>query len=205
MYPQATTSIVTGNRLTLSAAREGDLRARLCARDQQALVELIELTTPWLLGLVHGMLQDHDESEDVLLDTFRQVWDKIDPAGPTGLLPLVFRIARNKAIDRLRRRKRRTALAARWRASAVPEELMTFPETIATPHPGWQVQTQVREALGALPEEQRAVVHLAYYQGMTHGDIAAELALPLGTVKTRLRLAYTKLRASLASLREWVA
>ena len=184
--------------MSLSPATEGALRARLCARDEQALVELIELTTPWLLGLVQGMLADADETEDVLLETFRLVWDRIDPDGPSGLLPLVFRIARNKAIDRLRRRKRWQRLGRSWRAEvgeAAPS---------GGSHPGWQVHAQVQSALGDLPEEQQAVVRLAYYGGLSQSQIAHQLAVPLGTVKTRLRLAYGKLRTSLASLRGWV-
>jgi RNA polymerase sigma-70 factor (ECF subfamily) len=185
-------------RLSLSAASEGSLRARLCARDEQALVELIELTTPWLLGLVQGMLDDADEAEDVLLETFRVVWDRIDPVGPQGLLPLVFRIARNRSIDRLRRRKRWQRLGRAWRAEA--DEVVPAVGN----HPGWQVHAQVQSALGELPEEQREVVRLAYYGGLSQSEIARQLAVPLGTVKTRLRLAYDKLRASLASLRGWV-
>ncbi len=187
------------HRLTLSPAVEGGLRARLCARDEQALVELIELTTPWLLGLIQGMLDDADETEDVLLETFRLVWDRIDPNGPSGLLPLVFRIAHNKAIDRLRRRKRHRHLAARWRA-----EVDTVAVASAASHPGWQVHTQVRAALGALPEEQQAVIQLAFFTGLSQSEIAQRLAVPLGTVKTRLRLAYGKLRTSLGSLRGWL-
>ncbi|MBM4188807.1 MAG: RNA polymerase sigma factor [Gemmatimonadetes bacterium] len=184
-------------RLALTSATEGDLRARLCARDEQALVELIELTTPWLLGLVQGMLDDADEAEDVVAETFRAVWDTIDPAGPTGLVPLVFRIARNKAIDRLRRRKRQRNLATLWRAEA---DTVTAP---AAGHGGWQIHGQVRHALEGLPEDQRTVIRLAYFSGLTQSEIAQQLGLPLGTVKTRLRLAYGRLRRALAPLRGW--
>lgn len=185
-------------RLVLTPSVEGDLRARLCARDEQALVELIELTTPWLLGFVQGMLDDADEAEDVLLETFRRLWDRIDPSGPTGLIPLVFRIARNLAIDRLRSRKRQRTLAVNWGAEV---DTVTAP---AAGHLGWQVHGQVQRALGDLPEEQRAVIQLAYYSGLSQSEIAQQLGLPLGTVKTRLRLAYGRLRTALASLRGWL-
>jgi RNA polymerase sigma-70 factor (ECF subfamily) len=55
-----------------------------------------------------------------------------------------------------------------------------------------------------LPEEQNAVVRLAYFGGLTHSEIARELGIPMGTVKTRLRLAFDKLRNSLAPIRDWV-
>ncbi len=59
-------------------------------------------------------------------------------------------------------------------------------------------------ALDALPTEQREAVRLAYFQGLTHSEIARELGIPMGTVKTRLRLAFDKLRVSLASIKDWV-
>ena len=62
----------------------------------------------------------------------------------------------------------------------------------------------VHAALRTLPEDQRDVVRLAYFEGLTHSEIAGRLEIPLGTVKTRLRLAFDKLRPGLASIRDWV-
>ena len=62
----------------------------------------------------------------------------------------------------------------------------------------------VHAALRELPEDQRAAVQLAYFSGLTHSEIAAQLAIPMGTVKTRLRLAYGRLRQALAPLKDWV-
>jgi RNA polymerase sigma factor (sigma-70 family) len=70
--------------------------------------------------------------------------------------------------------------------------------------PGWHVHESVHAALAALPTEQREAVRLAYFQGLTHSEIARELGIPMGTVKTRLRLAFDKLRVSLASIKDWV-
>ena len=70
--------------------------------------------------------------------------------------------------------------------------------------PGWQVHAAVHAALVSLPPEQREVVRLAYFEGYTHSEIAGRLDVPLGTVKTRLRLAFDKLRVGLASIRDWV-
>jgi len=70
--------------------------------------------------------------------------------------------------------------------------------------PGWHVHESVHQALRGLTEEQAAVVQLAYFEGLTHSEIAARLGIPLGTVKTRLRLAFDKLRVSLASIKDWV-
>jgi RNA polymerase sigma-70 factor (ECF subfamily) len=67
------------------------------------------------------------------------------------------------------------------------------------------VHRSVHTALEALPPEQREAVRLAYFQGLTHSEIAKQLAIPMGTVKTRLRLALDKLRSSLAPIKDWLA
>ena len=179
----------------------------MVARDERALEDLIELATPWLLGVIQGMLQDADEAEDVLLETFRLVWERVRPAGDdsSALMPWLLRIARNKAIDRLRARRRRVSFGSKFRAADPFDEeakMSTEPPILA--HPGWQVHRAVREALEGLPEEQRTVVDLAYYQGMTQSVISEHLDIPLGTVKTRLRLAFDKLRVALAPIRDWI-
>lgn len=186
--------------------RETSLRHRLAARDEQALVELVDLATPWLLGVTHAMLQDRDEAEEVVMEAFLTVWENVTPpsGGYTGLMPYLLRVARHRAIDRLRSRSRRErklrAMAPfEWsRQAAAP----TVPDEAG--NPGWQVHTQVHAALVDLPAEQRAAIQLAYFEGLTHSEIAAQLGIPLGTVKTRLRLAFTRLRTTLAGLKEWV-
>ncbi len=187
-------------------ARETSLRLRLMARDEQALVELVDLATPWLLGVAQAMLHDRDEAEDVVMETFRTVWESTTPTseGHTGLMPYLLRVARHRSIDRLRWRQRRerkhSAVAgSEWsRLTVVPAEVDE------AGRPGWQVHTQVHTALDQLPAEQQMVVQLAYFEGLTHSEIAAQLGIPLGTVKTRLRLAFTRLRTTLAGLKEWV-
>lgn len=188
----------------LSAEREESFRARLAARDERALAELVEIASPWLLGLVQGILQDPDEAEEVVVETYRIAWEKVQPvaAGSRGLVPWLFEVARNRAIDRLRSRRRRIRLVERVGreepTSAPPEE----PDEAA--HPGWHVHTEVHRAVASLPPEQRHAVHLAYFEGHTHSEIAERLAIPLGTVKTRLRLGLGRLREQLASLKDWI-
>src|SRR5512141_1373910 len=97
-----------GGRRPLVLAGEASLRRRLAARDEQALVELIEVASPWLLGIAQGMLSDPDEAQEVVLEVFAAAWDRVDRLGDEhdALLPWLLRIARNRAIDRLRRRRR---------------------------------------------------------------------------------------------------
>ena len=189
----------------LVAEREASLRQRLVARDEQALVELVDLATPWLLSVVQAMLQDRDEAEEVVMHTFRIVWENVtlETGGNAGLMPYLLRVARHRAIDRLRGRRRnerkQMAVALEWgRQSVAPVE----PDEAG--HPGWQVHAQVHAAFEALPSEQRAAVQLAYFEGLTQSEIAARLGIPLGTVKTRLRLAFDRLRTALSGLKDWV-
>ncbi|MEP7226968.1 MAG: RNA polymerase sigma factor [Gemmatimonadales bacterium] len=189
----------------MAAEREASLRQRLVARDEQALVELVDLATPWLLSVVQAMLQDRDEAEEVVMHTFRIVWENVtlETGGNAGLMPYLLRVARHRAIDRLRSRRRnerkQMAVALEWgRQSAPPVE----PDEAG--HPGWQVHAQVHAAFEALPAEQRMAVQLAYFEGLTQSEIAAQLGIPLGTVKTRLRLAFDRLRTALAGLKDWV-
>jgi RNA polymerase sigma-70 factor (ECF subfamily) len=189
----------------LVAEREASLRQRLVARDEQALVELVELATPWLLSVAQAMLQDRDEAEEVVMHTFRIVWENVTPesGGDAGLMPYLLRVTRHRAIDRLRDRRRNerklSAVAVEWgRQSVAPVE----PNEAG--YPGWQVHAQVHAAFEALPDEQRTVVRLAYFEGLTHSEIAARLGIPLGTVKTRLRLAFGRLRTALSGLKDWV-
>jgi RNA polymerase sigma-70 factor (ECF subfamily) len=194
-----------GRRGGLVAEREASLRQRLVARDEQALVELVELATPWLLGVTQTMLQDRDEAEEVVMHTFRIAWENVTPdaGGHGGLMPYLLRVARHRAIDLLRGRRRRqrkvAAAALEWdRQSVAPVE----PDEAG--HPGWQVHTQVHAALESLPAEQRAAVQLAYFEGLSQSEIAVRLGIPLGTVKTRLRLAFGRLRTALSGLKDWV-
>ena len=195
------------DRRLLTVAREASLQARLIARDEQALAELVEVATPWLLGVAQAMLSDRDEAEEVVQEALTIVWRRVDLFDQESgrLLPWLLRITRNRAIDRLRSARRHLQKARRlvahgglgdpWTSAVEPDE---------SARPGWHVHEAVHAALRSLPEEQREVVRLAYFEGLTHSEIASQLEIPLGTVKTRLRLAFDKLRAGLDSIRDWV-
>lgn len=186
--------------------REEALRNRIAARDEQALVELVELTTPWLLGVAHAMLHDVQEAEEVVMDTFRTVWASVTPTTTEsrGLLPYLLRVTRHRAIDRLRSRQRRRRQLALMAPNELERSRVEAVEPNEAAQPGWQLHAQVHAALNNLPEEQRAAVQLAYFEGLTQSEIAGTLGIPLGTVKTRLRLAFGRLRPALAHARDWV-
>jgi RNA polymerase sigma-70 factor, ECF subfamily len=185
--------------------RGQSLRERLVARDEQALVELIEQTSPWLLSVAQAMLQDRDEAEEVVYHAYRILWDNVtlETGGSAGLMPYLLRVARHRCIDRLRDR-RRVQRKIEKAAGESPAPRAAPPELDEAGNPGWRVHAQVHGALEALPPDQRTAVQLAYFEGLTHSEIAQRLGIPLGTVKTRLRLAFGRLRTALAGLEDWV-
>jgi RNA polymerase sigma-70 factor (ECF subfamily) len=190
----------------LSQEEERSLERRLKARDERALGELYDQIAPWVLGLSFRILQDEDEAEEVVGDVFVQVWRHIDQhdarRGP--LVPWILSIARNRALDVLRRRRRWWRKTERIAQAHSPVEENVAP----TPHeaavPGWPVHREVHAALAALPEEQRRVVLLSYFEGLSHREIARRLNQPLGTVKTRMRMAHQRLTERLKHLKDWL-
>lgn len=139
---------------------------------------------------------DPATAEDLAQETLLTVWRKAGLyAGDKGSITTwVFTIARNLRIDRLRREVPWQELpegrAAEASGETPPDELLA----------GKERQSQVRSALDRLPEEQREVVVLAYTEGLSQSEIAARLGLPLGTVKSRMRIAYQKVRAALEGI-----
>jgi len=192
----------------LSQEAERSLLQRLRLRDESALAELYDRLAPWVLGLAGRILQDDDEAEEVLSDVFVQLWAHVDQHDPRRgpLVPWVLQIARNRALDLLRRRRRWWRKAERWERARAAEDDGVAPEP--EPHeasvPGWPVHREVHAALAALPEEQRRVVQLAYFEGLTHSEIARVTGQPLGTVKTRLRLAQGRLAEALHDMKDWL-
>jgi RNA polymerase sigma-70 factor (ECF subfamily) len=195
----------------LSQEAERSLVRRLKARDERALAELYDVLAPWVLGLAFRILQDADEAEEVVGDVFVRVWRRIEQhdsrRGP--LVPWILSIVRNRSLDALRRRRRWWRKQERLERASTAAAGAMEPASAPAPHeasvPGWPVHREVHAALAALPEEQRVVVVLAYFEGLTHSEIARRLDQPLGTVKTRLRIAQAKLAEALVHVKDWMA
>jgi RNA polymerase sigma-70 factor (ECF subfamily) len=178
-----------------------DLMRRIAGGDQAALAALYDSTNRLVYGLVLRVLGDVSSAEEVVLDVYAQVWRQASAYDTSrgGPLAWVTTIARSRAIDRLRsgwqdqqRKQPLEAAATAATRDAGPEEMTVAAER----------QRFVRKALLELSPEQREVIELAYYSGLSHSEIAAKLNQPLGTVKTRTRLGMIKLREALAPLLE---
>jgi RNA polymerase sigma-70 factor (ECF subfamily) len=148
------------------------------------------------MAVAFHLLRDRAEAEDVVQESFLEVWRRSggwDPARGTRETWAVL-IARSRALDRLRARG-----SARRAAERVAADPAVAPEPPRLePAEARQLRERVRAALDALPPPQREAVELAYFGGLSQVEIAARLGEPLGTVKTRTRLAMEKLGARLA-------
>lgn len=172
------------------------LNGLLCAAghgDEKAFAELVHATAPRLkTWLIRRGYTDSD-AEDIIQDTFVTLWQqsalRFDPARG-NFYTYIVGVARHKAADRWRMRN-----AAVNNTAFVP--LDDLAETLQQNEDGSADAFAVRQALKLLPTEQYQCVYAMFYQGLTHEQLAASAGIPLGTVKSRLRLAYTSLRKHL--------
>jgi RNA polymerase sigma-70 factor (ECF subfamily) len=143
------------------------------------------------------ILKDPDDAEDVVEETFWQAWrtaGQFDRARASVATWLTM-IARSRALDRLRGRRRRIERTAQA-ASRFMEDLEGV-SGAAPADPASDSSPRLAAALNALPAEQREALQLAFFSGLSHSEIAAQTAQPLGTIKTRIRMAMEKLRQAL--------
>jgi RNA polymerase sigma-70 factor (ECF subfamily) len=166
---------------------------RVAAGDQLAMTSLYDASNRLLYGLLLRILNEHALAEEVLLDVYMQVWRQASSYDEMRGSPMAWMltITRSRALDRLR--SGRQELLLRESFEEIEENARSESDVEETAAIA-EVQGRVREALETLPGEQREVIELAYYAGLSHSEIALQLEQPLGTVKTRIRLGMMKLR-----------
>jgi RNA polymerase sigma-70 factor (ECF subfamily) len=184
-----------------AAAAPDDLSAlveRILARDESALAALYEVTSPWVYGLVLRILCDRQEAEEATLDAYLQVWLKAATySRERGTVRAwLASIAHSRALDALRSRAARDQRDSRL-ADLLKQRRQTSPSPEAA-QSDCERRERVARALDRIPREQRRALELAYFEGMTHQEIAGSLGLPLGTVKTQIRLGVLRLRRLLS-------
>lgn len=181
-----------------SNADDVALIRRMVEADETALGALYDRWVRSLYSLVLHLLRDPDEAEDVVEETFWQAWRKAGSYEPSrgAVSTWLLTIGRRKALDRLRARKRsREDLLDSDRAF---DDLPSRSPDPSVDAEGSDLKEKVKAALRALPNEQREVLELGYFSGMSQTEIAEATGQPLGTVKTRMRLALQKLREPLS-------
>jgi len=169
-----------------SGETDAQLAERMARGDRDALAMLYELHAASLVALVMMIVKDRTEAEDVVHDVFIEAWKKartFDAERGTVISWLRVR-ARSRAVDRHRRTTRRNdarrELAAGQAGAASAEPVSGEP--------------RLRQALEAVPEDQRDVLRLSFLEGLSCAEIADELSVPLGTVKSRMRLGLKRIR-----------
>lgn len=169
----------------------------IAARDQLALHALYERAHRLVFTLALRITSNRDTAEELTLDVFHDIWRnavKYEPAAGT-VLGWILNLVRWRAIDRLRfesRQKRLQPQDQDWRHWTAPRD---SEDAIALR----QEAEALRKALMVLTPDEQHVIELAYFSGLTYGEVAERLNQPLGTVKTRIRSGLAKLREALAN------
>jgi RNA polymerase sigma-70 factor (ECF subfamily) len=187
------------------AVQDEALLGRLAAGDAAALSQLYDRHAGAVFSLVARIVGDRQVAEDLLQEVFVRVWQRAGTYQGARGKPLtwVLGIAHNIAIDEVRRRRRRPVESDDRDEEGQNTLLHSLPASDAGPAElAWERvrREQLVAALQQLPPAQRTLIELAYFEGYTQSQMAARLGEPLGTVKTRMRLAAHKLRELLGDL-----
>jgi RNA polymerase sigma factor (sigma-70 family) len=171
------------------AATDAWLVQRAAAQDGDAVKLLYQRHSSLLYSVLVEMLADHEEAQDVLHDVFRGLLEKPKPYDPSYGRPVgwLITMARHRALDRARRRKshqRYVDFTTRQPEVNTVTEATVFNDE----------SEHLQECVDTLPTEQRKILHLAYFGGLTHQEIAEGSEHPLGTVKAWIRRGLVKLR-----------
>jgi RNA polymerase sigma-70 factor, ECF subfamily len=181
---------------SLAATNDAALVRQIADRQTGALGELYDRYSPTLLGLARRILGSTADAEEVLQEVFVHVWNhgsRYD-AGRSSVSTWLVLITRSRAIDRLRSRR----VVERTHDTAHHEGPVEHTSPEGADNVFMQERRKrVRQEMEKLPPEQREVLELAFYKGLTQTQIAGQADIPLGTVKTRTLLAMKKLRNAL--------
>jgi RNA polymerase sigma-70 factor (ECF subfamily) len=176
---------------------ENDLLERVgSTQDRDAFAKLFAALGPRVKAYMMKIGSDPAFSEEITQEAFITVWRKAGQFDPkkASAVTWIFTIARNRRIDRLRKEKR---------PALDPDDPMLVPGDSPTPLQNMEQSTiveRVKRSIADLPEDQREVVQLSFIEGLSHQEISDAIGIPLGTVKSRLRLSFKKLRHALGDL-----
>lgn len=181
------------------------LLARVGLADRAAFATLYQRTSAQLLGVVLRIQRDRALAEDVLQEVFVNIWRAADSFDPVRSQPMTWlaSVARNRAIDSLRRRETQPVFESTSRFGSDGDEvdlLDQVPSDVPGPQDllGLMAQARaVKRCLGSLSGEQQQCIALAFYQGMSHAEVATHLHQPLGSVKSWVRRGLLSLKTCL--------
>jgi RNA polymerase sigma-70 factor, ECF subfamily len=184
------------SKLTVTTKKEQqsdeDLLRAIALGDEESLAFLYDRYKTILFSIIFRILNNRAEAEDILQDTFFQVWQKagnFDESRGRGFTWLVT-LARSRAIDRVRSLVSQQRIADESSSVEMVDRITDLEDKTVQKHQREAVQNVMKE----LPEEQRKVLHLAYFEDLSQTEIAERLDEPLGTIKTRMRNGMIRLR-----------
>jgi RNA polymerase sigma-70 factor, ECF subfamily len=173
---------------------------RIVLRNEKSLEELYDRYSRIIFSLALRIVKKKEDAEEILQNVFLQIWDKAHTFDyqKGNVYSWIITLTRNKAIDKLRSKSYKTES----QNVTIKEDLLTF--TNASYNSTIDAVTMnerisiVKNAISQIPEEQKSIIELAYFEGYTQAEISETLNIPLGTVKTRMRQAMIKLRTILS-------
>lgn len=188
--PDATLEIEAG--MGTAVAVDASLINRVLGSDQAAMAEIFDRYGSLVYSIALRILKDPGQAEDVLQEILLQVWrNPARFANGRGSLPAWLAVvARNRSIDLLRKRRP---------IEPMGDLVVASPENLASEIERNSMVEKVRNAMKDLPTAQQRLIELAFFEGMTHSEIAARTGEPLGTVKTRIRTALATLRKGIGA------
>src|SRR5207302_8358013 len=174
-----------------TGASDFSLIAKVGAGDEAAMAQLYDRYSSVVYAVALRVLTDTGAAEDVLQEVFMQLWRNpgLFDSSRGNLGPWLAVISRNRAIDALRRRRPESDIA---------DVIVSVEPDMADEAERARAMEKVRGALGTMPAAQRMVLEMAYFEGLTHTEIAAKTGEPLGTIKTRIRAGLLSLRKAFA-------
>ncbi|MDZ4673994.1 MAG: sigma-70 family RNA polymerase sigma factor [Gemmatimonadota bacterium] len=185
---------------TAQLVSDADLVQRMARGEDAALAGLYDRWASLVLATAMRLTRDQSDAEEIVVEAFAQAWKSADRFDASrGSVPAwLSTMARSRALDLVRARGRRSRLEEASVATVgAPRSTGEGPSAPDAPVLTRERQRAVAEALGALPDPQRQAIELAYFGGLSQSEIATQLGEPLGTIKTRVRLAMAKLRDTL--------
>ena len=181
-------------------AVELDLMARVAKRERVAFEQLYDRYSNILYATAMKFLREDADAQDVVHDVFIQIWDKAKLYDPAKGKPLTWALTltRNRSIDRIRAIQRRGRLREDFEKETVVDESAGIREALSGVDASEKNQI-LRDAVQRLSPEQRKVIELAFFGGLTQNEVANRLGEPLGTVKARARRGLMKLKELLGT------
>jgi RNA polymerase sigma-70 factor (ECF subfamily) len=169
---------------------EKSLIDRVRVREQQAMAEIFDRYAGLVYSVALRVLNDSGYAEDVMQEIFFQLWRNPDSFSPSrgSLGAWLLVVARNRAIDQLRQRRS---------GEPVDEVIVASSTDLHNEAERSMIIQRVQGIIGNLPKEQQQSLEMAFFEGLSHSEIAEKTGQPLGTVKTRIRSALTSLRKRL--------